>query len=175
MEINGTPGGYKGILSHMTRIFLFVFVVDFFSGFFHLCLPSRPDDVFVFAGPMEHCAMIPVGISDPRIFPDNWMTASSQAKNRCRPANGRLNGMRGDGWCTVVENSATDWLQVDMGTRIQVCAVATQGDVNGNEWTTVFKLSYSSDEKNWTTYKDVNGTDMVTTFSTFQFNEGEML
>ena len=124
---------------------------------------------------MEHCAMIPVGISDPHIFPDSWMTASSQAKSRCRPANGRLNGMRGDGWCTGVKNSATDWLQVDMGTRIQVCAVATQGDVNGNEWTTVFKLSYSSDEKNWTTYKDVNGTDMVTTFSTFQFNEGEIL
>ena len=103
------------------------------------------------------------------------MTASSQDKNRCRPANGRLNGIRGDGWCTVVKDSTTDWLQVDMGTRIQVCAVATQGDVNGNEWTTVFKLSYSSDENNWTTYKDVNGTDMVRAFSTFQFSKGEML
>ena len=129
----------------------------------------------MFAGPVEHCAMIPVGVSDPRIIPDNWMTASSQDKNRCRPANGRLNGIRGDGWCTVVKDSTTDWLQVDMGTRIQVCAVATQGDVDGYEWTTVFKLSYSSDEKNWTTYKDVNGTDMVRAFSTFQFSKGEML
>lgn len=160
-EIKGTPRGYKGILSHTTRICL-------------RCLPSRRDDVFMFAGPVEHCAMIPVGVSDPRIIPDNWMTASSQDKNRCRPANGRLNGIRGDGWCTVVEGSTTDWLQVDMGTRIQVCAVATQGDVNGDEWTTVFKLSYSSDEKNWTTYKDFNGTDMVRTFSAFQFNKREM-
>lgn len=145
-----------------------------FFGLFHLYLPSRPHDVFVFAGPVEHCAMIPVGVSDPRIIPDNWMTASSQDAERCRPANGRLNGTRGDGWCTVVDNSTTDWLQVDMGTTIQVCAVATQGDVNGDEWTTVFKLSYSSDEKNWTTYKDFNGTDMVRTFGAFQFNKREM-
>ena len=57
-----------------------------------------------------------------------------------------------------------DWLQIDLGNTIQVCAVATQGDINGNEWTTDFKLSYSSDGNIWTTYKDSNGTEMVRFF-----------
>ena len=118
---------------------------------------------FVFAGPVERCAMIPVGVSDPRIIHDNQMTASSKYDGRCKAAYGRLNDFRGDGWCTGVSDSTTDWLQVDLGTTIQVCAVATQGDVDSDEWTTVFKLSYSSDENNWTTYKDANDTDMVRT------------
>ena len=74
-----------------------------------------------------------------------------------QPAYGRLNGNRGDGWCAKEANRNDDWLQVDLGKTIQVCAVATQGDRNGNEWTTDFKLSYSSDGNSWTTYKDADG------------------
>ena len=44
---------------------------------------------------------------------------------------------------------------------MEVCALATQGDRNGNEWVTAFKLSYSSDAQTWTPYKDVNGTEVV--------------
>ena len=42
-----------------------------------------------------------------------------------------------------------------------MCAVATQGDINGNEWVTDFKLSFSTDGSNWITYKDGNGIDVV--------------
>ena len=108
--------------------------------------------------------MVPVGVYDPRIIPDYQMTASSEYNDGyCSPAYGRLNDVRGDGWCTAGENSSTDWLQVDLGTTIQLCAVASQGSVHGDGWVTVFKLSYSLDEKNWTIYKDVNNTDMVRT------------
>ena len=61
------------------------------------------------------------------------------------PAYGRLNGDRGDGWCAKEADRNDDWLQVDLGEMIEVCALATQGDRNGNEWTTAFKLSYSTD------------------------------
>ena len=109
--------------------------------------------------------MIPVGVRDSRIIPDNQMKASSECSaERCKAAYGRLYDMRGDGWCSFFfHNSTTDWLQVDLGTTLQVCAVATQGDVDSDEWTRLFKLSYSSDEKNWTVYKDINGMEMVRT------------
>ena len=48
-----------------------------------------------------------------------------------------------------------------MLTLDEVCGVATQGERNGNEWVTDFKLLYSSDGKKWRTYKDENAADVV--------------
>ena len=107
----------------------------------------------------------PVGVSDTSIISDSQLTASSWHGIRFQAAYGRLNGNRGDGWCAEEARRNDDWLQIDLGNTIQVCAVATQGDINGNEWTTDFKLSYSSDGNIWTTYKDSNGTEMVRFFS----------
>ena len=102
--------------------------------------------------------MKPVGVSDQGRIPDNQMTASSTYEDPWyHPAFGRLNGNRGDGWCAKESSRDDEWLQVDLGTTIEVCAIATQGDVSGNEWVTDFKLSYSSDAQTWTTYKDANG------------------
>ena len=103
----------------------------------------------------------PVGISDTSVIPDSQLTASSYFDVHFQAAYGRLNGNRGDGWCASEPSGTDDWLQVDLGTTFQVCAVATQGDVDGDEWITDFKLSYSSDGNNWTTYKDSNNMEMV--------------
>ena len=107
------------------------------------------------------CNTKPVGISDTSIIPDNQLTASSWHGIRFQAAYGRLNGNRGDGWCAKEAKRTDDWLQVDLGKTVQVCAVATQGDINGNEWTTDFKLSYSFDGNTWTTYKGSNDTGVV--------------
>ena len=40
-----------------------------------------------------------------------------------------------------------------------MCAVSTQG--HSGEYTTDFKLSFSSHGNTWTTYKDENGAEMV--------------
>ena len=109
-----------------------------------------------------NCFDYPVGVSSPAMLPDNQMTASSYFATGYRVYNGRLHDTRGDGWCSAVPDSNNDWLQIDFARIIQVCAVATQGDVNGNEWVTDFKLSYSSDGHSWETYKDANGADQVT-------------
>ena len=89
------------------------------------------------------------------------MSASSQYNHGYQAAYGRLNGDRGDGWCAQEAARNDDWLQVDLGKLIDACALATQGDRNGNEWVTAFKLSYSSDGTNWKTYQDANSVDMV--------------
>ena len=108
----------------------------------------------------------PVGISDPSIIFDNQLTASSRYGVGYQAAYGRLNGTRGDGWCAKEARRTDDWLQVALGKTIQVCAVATQGDRNGNEWTTDFKLSYSTDGNTWTSYKDSNGSEVVSSTPT---------
>ena len=113
------------------------------------------------SGVADDCYTKPVGISDQKKIPDNQITASSQYGTGYQPAYGRLNSDRGDGWCAKEAGSNNDWLQVDLGEMIEVCAIATQGDRNGNEWVTAFKLSYSSDSQTWTPYKDVNDTVVV--------------
>ena len=105
--------------------------------------------------------MIPVGVSDQSIIPDSQITASSKYSSTHKPAYGRLDDRRGDGWCSATSNSTFDWLQVDLGKATQICAVATQGDVEGKEWVIDFKLSFSNDEKKWTTYKNAEGAEVV--------------
>lgn len=112
-------------------------------------------------GLADDCFANPVGISDESTIPDKRLTASSYYNDGYQPAYGRLNGDRGDGWCAKEATRYDDWLQVDLGKKIKVCGTTTQGDINANEWTTAFKLSYSSDGNTWATYSDANGTDMV--------------
>ena len=113
------------------------------------------------SGITDDCYTKPVGVSDQSKIPDDHMTASSQYGDGYQAAYGRLDGNRGDGWCAKEAGRNDDWLQVDLGTEILVCAVATQGDRDGNEWVTDFKLSYSSDGNVWTPYKDVAGVEVV--------------
>ena len=103
-------------------------------------------------------------MSNPDVIPDSHMTASSEvasSESRFQPAFGRLGGNRGDGWCSGTRASNSDWLQIYFGDMFTVCRVDTQGDINGNEWVTAFKLSFSSDGNSWTTHKFDNGTDVV--------------
>ena len=89
------------------------------------------------------------------------MTASSHRENGKYSAKyGRLFSVSGNGWFPKNRNK-TDWLQVDLGKELLVCAVATQGGNYNGEWTTAFKLLYSSDDKNRQTYQDGNGVDVV--------------
>ena len=108
------------------------------------------------------CYNNPVGVSSASIIPDSQMTASSQSSVRYQSAYGRLQGVRGGGWCSLSPNRNDEWLQVDLGESIQACGLATQGEANEvNEWVTAFKLSYSSDGKSWKTCKDKNGKELV--------------
>ena len=89
------------------------------------------------------------------------MTATSIYDPFYQAAYGRLHGDRGDGWCAKTIISNNEWLKVDIGKFIRACGLASQGDINGNEWVKAFKLSYSSDGANWETYRDESGAEMV--------------
>lgn len=56
------------------------------------------------------------------------MTASSSYHEQYHPYYGRLNEERGEGlWCADVHAGSDRFLQVDMGAKRMVCAVATRG------------------------------------------------
>ena len=106
------------------------------------------------------CFKNPVGVADPRIIPDNRITASSQYDGLYQAAQGRL--YYGTGWCSHKTDSNSEWLQVDIGEIIQACGVAIQGKSGTHrQMVNAFKLSYSLDESNWETYLDESGEEMV--------------
>ena len=110
----------------------------------------------------------PVGVAD-RTISDARMTASthytrpkqksyygSRSYTYYYPYYGRLNENRGGrAWCART-SYRTDYLQVDMGAVLSVCAVATQGEGGSSYWTTSYKVHLSSDGVTWNAYKENN-------------------
>ena len=90
------------------------------------------------------------------------MTASTEYDSNELAHYGRLNGTRGHGtWCPKSRKNRTEYLQVDMGTVRSVCAVETQGergpiDGSHNDWTSSYKLQFSTDGETWNAYKENN-------------------
>ena len=113
---------------------------------------------------LANCFIYAVGVVDPIIIHDNQMSATSYYDKSYgyHPAHhGRLNTL--SSWCSRRADGSQDWLQVDLGKTFELCGVATQGNGNGkyDEWVTKFKLSYSADGSNWTTYLDTDGSQLV--------------
>ena len=85
------------------------------------------------------------------------MTASTVYGTIASPYYGRLHENRGlGGWCPRTESDRTDYLQVDMGAMLSVCAVATQGQKMFDSWTTSYKLQLSTDGVTWNAYEETN-------------------
>ena len=100
---------------------------------------------------------VPVAVADNDTIPDSALKASTFYNTYYHPYHGRLNETRGRGaWCPQTKSDRTDYLQVDMGTELSVCAVATQGALIIGEWTTSYKLDLSADGVTWETYKESN-------------------
>ena len=94
-------------------------------------------------------------------MPDARMTASSFAHSKYYPYYGRLNEQRGNGaWGPNNKYDRTQYLQVDMGAVLSVCAVATQGTRGYGEWTTSYKVHFSTDGVTWNAYKQRNGNNV---------------
>ena len=85
------------------------------------------------------------------------MTASTVHDTRFYPYYGRLLENRGyGGWCPKTETDRTDYLQVDMGTMLSVCAVASQGKKTYFQWTTSYTLYLSTDGVVWNADKETS-------------------
>ncbi|KAK3755604.1 hypothetical protein QZH41_017598 [Actinostola sp. cb2023] len=100
--------------------------------------------------PGHGCQDVAVGVADKNIIPDSSFTASSYYSASYAPKGARLNGA--SGWAPKDRNNANDYLQIDLGKVFVICALATQGYSQFQEWTTEYKISISFDDNFWNTY-----------------------
>ncbi|XP_022367318.1 contactin-associated protein-like 4 isoform X5 [Enhydra lutris kenyoni] len=65
----------------------------------------------------------------------------------------RLNRRDGaGGWSPLVSNKY-QWLQIDLGERMETTAVATQGGYGSSNWVTSYLLMFSDSGRNWKQYR----------------------
>lgn len=55
------------------------------------------------------------------------------------------------GW-SPLDTDRYQWLQIDLGSRKQVVAIATQGRYSSSDWTSQYRLLYSDTQNNWRPY-----------------------
>uniref|UniRef100_A0A8C9UAI8 Contactin associated protein 2 n=1 Tax=Scleropages formosus TaxID=113540 RepID=A0A8C9UAI8_SCLFO len=79
-------------------------------------------------------------------------TSSSMFTSGYAPGYAKLNRRGGSGGWSPLDNDHYQWLQVDLGGRKQVTALATQGRYSSSDWTTQYRLLYSDTGMNWKPY-----------------------
>ena len=94
---------------------------------------------------------------------NSHLTSSSEYRTGLSAQHGRLNGP--EAWCAR-RNVQNQWIQVDLGRKQLVTAIATQGRVNYGQWVKTYTLSYSSDEVTLHNYGKVSH---LTNSCLFQF------
>ncbi|KAJ8336730.1 hypothetical protein SKAU_G00379500 [Synaphobranchus kaupii] len=85
-------------------------------------------------------------------LPHNAFTGSSTFSSGYAPGYAKLNRRGGAGGWSPVESDNYQWLQVDLGNRKQVTAIATQGRYSSSDWTKQYRLLYSETGRNWKPY-----------------------
>lgn len=56
------------------------------------------------------------------------------------------------GWSPLVSNKY-QWLQIDLGERMEITAVATQGGYGSSNWVTSYLVMFSDSGRNWKQYR----------------------
>lgn len=56
------------------------------------------------------------------------------------------------GWTPLISNKY-QWLQIDLGERTEIKAVATQGGYGSSDWVTSYLLMFSDSGRNWKQYR----------------------
>ena len=67
--------------------------------------------------------------------------------------NGRLNYAAGSSWCASSSDSSP-YLQVDLGSVYMICAVASQGNSQADQWVKTYQVQYSTNGSNWVIYQE---------------------
>ncbi|XP_024905523.1 lactadherin isoform X2 [Pteropus alecto] len=103
----------------------------------------------------------PLGLKDNTI-PDKQITASSTYKTwglnsfSWYPFYARLDKQGKFNAWTAEKNSASEWLQIDLGSEKQVTGIITQGarDFGHIQYVAAYRLAYSNNGVDWTEYSD---------------------
>lgn len=131
--------------SHLRRTFLFLDIKP-------LCLSFEAN-----SSPVSLC-FLAVGLEDKRI-PDVAFSASSILTRAHSPSRARLHiqvrNQQAAGWAPRLRDS-TPWLQVDLGSRMIIAGIGTQGGRyfwwSTGGWVRKFKVSFKISERGWQTY-----------------------
>ncbi|CAM9211782.1 unnamed protein product, partial [Rangifer tarandus platyrhynchus] len=82
-------------------------------------------------------------------LPRASFTSSSELSSSHSPGFASLNRRDGaGGWSPLVSNQH-QWLQIDLGERTEVTAVATQGGYGSSDWVTSYLLMFSDGGRSW--------------------------
>ncbi|KAM3667923.1 contactin-associated protein-like 5 [Ammospiza maritima maritima] len=86
-------------------------------------------------------------------LPSAALTSSSELFSTHSPSFAKLNRRDGAGGWSPLESNEQQWLQVDLGDRVEVVAVATQGRYGSSDWVTAYALMFSDTGRNWRQYR----------------------
>ncbi|XP_040827125.1 contactin-associated protein-like 5 isoform X1 [Ochotona curzoniae] len=111
-----------------------------FSGFWHLGLTATNYNC---DGPLAS-QLSPVAFS-------------SSSDLTGAPSTAQLNRRVGTGGWSPADSNAQQWLQVDLGNRVEITAVATQGRYGSSDWVTSYSLMFSDTGHNWKQYRQEGG------------------
>ncbi|KAK2824583.1 hypothetical protein Q5P01_021758 [Channa striata] len=79
--------------------------------------------------------------------------SSSQLSSSHGPGFAKLNRREGAGGWSPLSSDRYQWLEVDLGGRTQIAAVATQGRYGSSDWLTAYLLMFSDTGHNWKQYR----------------------
>nr|XP_051703238.1 contactin-associated protein-like 4 isoform X2 [Oryctolagus cuniculus] len=86
-------------------------------------------------------------------LPQAAFSSSSELSSSHGPGFARLNRRDGaGGWSPLVSNKY-QWLQIDLGERMEITSVATQGGYGSSNWVTSYLLMFSDSGRNWKQYR----------------------
>ncbi|PFX12512.1 Receptor-type tyrosine-protein phosphatase F, partial [Stylophora pistillata] len=101
------------------------------------------------------CNMEAIGLASGGTIPNSSFTATSFYDDRYKPFLGRLNA-NARGWGPKQRNDPKDYLQIDLLYEHFICAVATQGSKESDEWTREYKINLSLDGAKFFAYNETS-------------------
>ncbi|KAF3835413.1 hypothetical protein F7725_027971 [Dissostichus mawsoni] len=82
-------------------------------------------------------------------LPPSSFRSSSQLTSSHGPVFAKVNRREGAGGWAPLVSDRYQWLEVDLGKRTQITAVATQGRYGSSDWLTSYLLMFSDTGHNW--------------------------
>ncbi|KAM9803656.1 contactin-associated protein-like 4 [Neosynchiropus ocellatus] len=86
-------------------------------------------------------------------LPPSSFRSSSQISSSHSPGFAKLNRRDGAGGWSPLTSDGYQWLEVDLGERRKITAIATQGRYGSSDWQTAYQLMLSDTGHNWKQYR----------------------
>ncbi|XP_059503506.1 contactin-associated protein-like 5 isoform X2 [Stegostoma tigrinum] len=86
-------------------------------------------------------------------LPQLVFDSSSELSNSHSPGFAKLNRRDGAGGWSPLESNKHQWLQIDLGERTEITAIATQGRYGSSDWVISYLLMFSDTGRNWKQYR----------------------